>query len=212
MHDRRIDGKAHTFGNFGDLYKSAMTWFDHETDSVWSQPIGTSIIGPYAGVRLEAIPASVMPWGTWKRDHPDTLVLAVRGLARAFVTDPFDGRRGEYVLGIELGEHAKAYPFDAVSEDVVANDRIGDVPVLVYANPDDRSAHIYVRRARDMDLEFVWSGGELRDRQTNSLWEPAKGFAIEGELRGELLRKLHYITAYQWAWEDFYPHTEVFRQ
>ena len=61
MHDRRIDGKAHTFGNYGSLYMSAMTWFDHETESLWSQPIGTALSGPYEGVRLEMIPAAVVP-------------------------------------------------------------------------------------------------------------------------------------------------------
>ena len=56
MHDRRIDGRAHTFGNYGALYKRAMTWYDHETDSTWSQPIGTAMAGAYKGVRLEMIP------------------------------------------------------------------------------------------------------------------------------------------------------------
>jgi hypothetical protein len=75
VQDRRIDGKVHTFGNYGALYMRAMTWFDHETDSIWSQPTGTALDGDCAGVRLEMIPVTVMPWATCKKVHPKTLVL-----------------------------------------------------------------------------------------------------------------------------------------
>ncbi|MDP6107913.1 MAG: DUF3179 domain-containing (seleno)protein, partial [Candidatus Brocadiia bacterium] len=102
-------------------------------------------------------------------------------------------------------------PFDEVSERVVVNDAVGEVPVLVYANPDDRSVHIFVRRAGDLALEFQWSDGRLVDAGTGSVWDPTKGFALEGPLRGELLKELPSSTAYDWAWEDFYPHTQFYR-
>ena len=43
----------HTFGNQGGLFLQAMVWWDHETESFWSQPTGLGIVGEYAGVRLE---------------------------------------------------------------------------------------------------------------------------------------------------------------
>ena len=210
MHDRRIDGKTHTFGNFGILYKSAMTWWDHETESVWSQPIGTAIRGPYTGTRLRMVPAAVMPWATWKAEHPDTLVLEVSGRFNIEL-DPFGARRiGNYVLGVELDEHAKAFRWDAVSARVVVNDFIGGVPVVVYANPADRSAHIFVRLIGDTHLEFEWREEEMRDRNTGSLWDPASGKATAGPLNGQALRELPYSTALDWAWKDFYPESEFY--
>ena len=209
MHDRRIDGKAHTFGNYGALYRSAMTWYDHETDSLWSQPIGTALKGAYEGVRLEMIPVSVEPWDAWKQEHPETLVLDT-GEGRLGPSDPFSGSRGRYVVGVVLGEQAKAYPFEMVSQQVVVNDTLGDVPVLVYANPEDRSVHIFVRSVQGEELEFVWEDGTLRDRQTGTHWTPANGLALEGALRGELLKELPYSTAYDWAWRSFYPATEFY--
>ena len=210
MHDRRIDGRTHTFGNFGTLYKQAMTWWDHETESVWSQPIGTAIQGPYTGTRLEMIPAAVLPWGTWKAEHPDTLVLEVSGRF-GIEYDPFGPRTIDtYVLGVALGEHVKAYRWKTVSELVVVNDLIGDVPVLVYANPADRAAHIFVRLIGDAVLEFEWRQEELRDRATGSLWDPASGIGLTGPLRGEVLRKVPYSTAFDWAWRDFYPDSEFY--
>lgn len=212
MHDRRIDGEAHTFGNYGALYKNAMTWYDHETRSTWSQPIGTALAGPYEGVRLEMIPTEVVPWETWRREHPDTVVLDVG--ARPFGPrglDPFGGTRGDYVVGVALGDVAKAYPFDVVSQRIAVNDAVGDLPVVVYANPEDRSVHIFVRRVGESTLTMRWSDGRLVDEETGTRWDPSKGLGREGPLAGELLKELPYSTAYDWAWRDFYPHTEEYR-
>ena len=48
------------------------------------------------------------------------------------------------------------------------------------------------------------------DVQTGSKWDLVKGIAIDGPLRGEVLQRVAYITAYDWDWEDFYPHTEFY--
>ena len=77
----------------------------------------------------------------------------------------------------------------------------------MYANPVDKSVHIFVCSVQGTVLEFKWVNGRLQDRQTGTLWDPAKGFAMDGPLRRELLKELPYSTAYDWAWEDFYPDT-----
>lgn len=46
VHRRELDGAEIVFGNQGALYKDAMTWWDHDTGSVWSQPTGEAILGP----------------------------------------------------------------------------------------------------------------------------------------------------------------------
>lgn len=35
--------------------------------------------------------------------------------------------------------------------------------------------------------------------------------AVEGPFRGELLQEVPYSTAYDWAWVDFYPDTEIYQ-
>ena len=42
---------------------NAMTWFDHETNSIWSQPWGMAISGPLKGTRLDVFPFSLHPVG-----------------------------------------------------------------------------------------------------------------------------------------------------
>jgi len=75
VHDRRIDGVVHTFGNEGALFKSAMTWWDWETQSIWSQPWGAAIDGELTGTRLTLLPYELVPWQTWLDSHPETKVL-----------------------------------------------------------------------------------------------------------------------------------------
>ncbi len=56
VHDRRTDGAPRTFGNAGALFVNALTWYDHETRSTWSQPWGRSIVGPLKGLQLHLLP------------------------------------------------------------------------------------------------------------------------------------------------------------
>lgn len=212
VHDRRIDGQAHTFGNHGALYLNAMTWFDHETESLWSQPAGLALSGEYKGVQLDMVPSSMGSWEAWRRAYPDTEVL-YSGVGRDVreAVDPFTDDRGEYIAGVVLSGQARAYSYEAVSRQVVVNDHVGDIPVLVYANPADKSLHLYARTHGDTVLEFEWANGRLTDTQTHTYWDPAKGFGQEGPLQGQLLKALPYTTAYLWAWREFYPSSSLFR-
>ena len=80
------------------------------------------------------------------------------------------------------------------------------------ANSETNAVHAFIRRARDRELEFEQLEDDLMDRQTGSTWDVACGIAVDGPLRGEVLQRVPYITAFDWAWEDFYPHSEFYRR
>ena len=209
MHDRRIDGKTYTFGNQGALYMRAMTWWDHETKSIWSQPLGAALAGPLEGTRLNLIPANIMPWSTWLAEHPDTQVLLADGGGFLGARESFNPN---YVIGITLGDYAKSYPFGPASRQGVINDWLGPFPVLVLANADTKAVHTYLRRVGDEELEFELREGLLADRQTGSNWDIARGIAVDGPLRGTVLQQVPYMTAFDWAWEDFYPYSKIYQR
>jgi len=104
VYDRRVDGKALTFGNRSQLYRLNMTWWDHETESVWTQLLGEALIGPLAGSRLEQLPAFTGPWKSWREEHPDTLVVRMEGESYA-AEQPKD----EFVVGVAVGEVGAAF-------------------------------------------------------------------------------------------------------
>jgi hypothetical protein len=205
VHDRRIDGTTHTFGNAGALFMRAMTWWDHETGSIWSQPWGRAIRGDLKGIELFLLPSELTTWGSWKEEHPNTLVmvndLELLGSNRV----RFDS---DFVIGLLLDGKAKAYQFEDVVEGVVVNDSFAGFSVLVWAEGD--RFHAYLRTVNDMELTFRWEQGRLLDNETNSWWNVALGLAVDGELKGEALQPVPSSTAFDWAWLDFYPDSEMY--
>ena len=186
---------------------NAMTWWDHETRSIWSQSWGLALDGPLKGTRLNMIPANMVPWATWLEDHPETLILDI-GLQGFGASRK--GFSADYVIGITLGKYAKAYPFGPASKEGVINDRLGPFPVVVLVDARTKAVHAYLRRAGDRELEFIMRNNRLVDQQTGSNWDPARGIAVDGPLQGELLKQVPYTPAYDWAWKDFYPHSEFY--
>ncbi len=217
MHDRRVDGKTLTFGNQGALFMNAMTWWDHDTESVWSQPWGSAIYGPLEGTALTLIPASIVPWPTWLDEHPDTTVLNNDLNPRRGSTSSI---RDNFVIGVALEEFAAAYPYPLASDLRVINDRIGEHPVAVFVDPDTRDIKVFLRTPASVpvdagDVSEVTfernDAGEVIDHQTGSIWDVSRGAAIQGPLKGAVLQQIPYVTSFDWAWDDFFPHSTLYR-
>jgi hypothetical protein len=205
VHDRRIDGEAHTFGNAGGLMMNAMTWWDHETESIWSQPWGRSIDGHYKGVELFLLPSQLTTWGAWKAEHPNTLAM-VNGYSSF---SPFRQRFDpDFVIGLVLAGEAKAFYYRDVEAGGIVNDFVGQIPVMVWAG--DENFHAYVRQVGDQILTFRLEGDRLIDEETGSTWNIGRGLATDGPLKGQGLQGVPSSSSFDWAWEDFYPQTEFY--
>ena len=206
MHDRRIDGNTHTFGNAGGLFMSAMTWYDHETRSVWSQPLGRAIQGELKGVELFLLPFQLTTWSTWKQSHPETLVMVND-------TDRLGPRRQEFnedfVVGLVLDQQAKAYYFTDILSAGVINDNLGNIPVMIWASGDEY--HAYVRQVDGQVLTFDLDGQVLIDNETGSHWKIQRGLSVEGPLAGQALQPVPSLSSFDWAWDSFYPKSEIYQ-
>ena len=203
MHDRQLEGQTLVFGNQGALYKTAMTWFDHTTGSIWSQPIGEALVGELRGATLTQLPSTLDTWAGFSARHPDALVLA-NGLngPRLILATP----RENWVIGLALGEAAAAVAFTHAQAAEVVHLTVGDEPVLVWVDQDTGSVRAYLRRVADRLLTFEpTDDGTLRDRETGSLWSAANGLAVSGPLAGEALSPVPWTSSFDWAWRDFYP-------
>jgi hypothetical protein len=121
---------AITFGVSGLLYNSDVLLYDRPTSSLWSQILGRAVTGPLKNTALKPIPSSHTSWQEWQARHPETLVLSREtGFRRNYRESPYldyarSGklmfpvsqknsayRNKEMVLGVQLGDHYKAYPF-----------------------------------------------------------------------------------------------------
>jgi hypothetical protein len=183
----------------------AMTWWDHETSSIWSQPWGRAIQGELKGVELFLLPSQVTTWGSWFDEHPETLVM---------VNDLEDARtdrkkfKDEFVIGLLFEGNAKAYPFSLIEETTLVNDHLGPYPILVWAEGD--RYHAYLRLVDDQILNFVYDGARLIDHTTGSEWDLATGIAVDGELKAQFLIPVPASTASDWAWFNFYPDSDTY--
>jgi hypothetical protein len=62
VYDPLVAGQRHTFGVSGLLYKNNLLFYDHETDSLWSQLGGQAVTGPLAGTSLHLLPTTLTTW------------------------------------------------------------------------------------------------------------------------------------------------------
>ncbi len=185
-----VDGREHTFGVSGRLYKSNVLLYDHQTESLWSQLMEKAIAGPAAGKRLVKLPATRTSWKSWRQRNPNTLVLSTQtGYGRNYAIDPYEGyyRIGglmfpvgkvrqdlaakERVLGIEMNQTSKAYPLKALAGRTgFVDDMIGGAAIKIEVN-------------------------------------------AEGEIvsvRDDSGKPVAHIFAYWFAWQAFHPKTEVY--
>ena len=183
----------------------AMTWYDHDTRSIWSQPWGRAIIGELKGIQLFLLPSQVTTWGSWKAEHPDTLAMINDVGPLSFGRQRFDPN---FVIGLILADATKAFYFEDVEAEVVVNDRLGSIPIAVWAKEDN--FHAFIRQVGEQTLTFRAEGEGLVDEETGSTWDVARGLAVDGPLRGEALQSVPSSTSFDWAWRDFYPESEFY--
>jgi len=184
---------------------NAMTWYDHETKSIWSQPWGRALDGELKGVELFLLPSQISTWASWKEAHPNTLAMT-SDISRVSPRQRFDSN---FVIGLVLAEKAKAYRYSDVSAKMIINDMLGDIPIFVWAA--DELYYAYVRQIDDQTLTFQIEDGELTDAETGSTWDLDLGLATEGALKGESLQPVPSSSAYDWAWRDFYPESTFYQ-
>ena len=187
------------FGNQGALWGNAMTWFDHETGTVWSQPLGEAIVGPLEGDRLELMAVQLSTWSTWLEDHPSTLALDAPASQGGF-------RLESMSVVVDFGTEVGVYPISLLREVGPANGHVADVPVTVVVDPtlDDRW-RVFFGEIDGQRLRFDVVGEDLVDRETGSTWEIATGVAREGPLEGRILDQLPGFTAFESDARTFWP-------
>ena len=196
----------HTFGNAGALVMNAMTWYDHETGSIWSQPVGLAFRGPLKGVELELLPCQLTTWGNWVDSHPETLAM-INDVPRLQGTR--QGFQPNFVIGLILNDQAKAYYYEDAEAAGVINDSLGEVPIVLWAGGNEFST--FIRRVGDQILTFRLENGSLVDQETGSVWDISRGLAKEGPLKGEGLQSVPSLSSFDWAFEDFYPDGEFYQ-
>lgn len=162
MYDRTVNKKELTFGVSGLLHESNVLFYDHQTESLWSQLREEAVTGPLTGTHLKAIPSVTTTWKAWRAQHPDTLVLSTQtGFHRDYSRLPYqayakspntmfpvkheDPRLSpkEKVVGVSIEGHYKVYPLKLLRERTgPLEDQIGKTAVKILYDPEADSAQV----------------------------------------------------------------------
>lgn len=229
MYAREIENREFTFGVSGKLIRNVLVMYDRQTESYWSQLLGEAVDGPMVGAKLEFLPSWFMTWQEWKERHPETIALDKEG--RRGARDVYDryyasddagviGRTNlddrlyakEFVIGVELGDTAVAYPYSALNAEPLINDTVRGRHILVAFDSMSGAGVVFDRELEDTVLTFVKDEGSLTmtDEQTGSRWDMLIGQATEGDLRGTELVRIKSVASFWFGWADFHPDTILY--
>lgn len=121
----------------------------------------------------------------------------------------------DLVLGVVVGDVAKAYPIRQLGRFEVVDDRLGDRPVAVTWCPLTASGRVFSRRVGERELRFDFVRGLIHDnllisdRETRSVWSQLGGEATDGPLAGSALEPVPALQT-TWAfWKARHPETVV---
>jgi hypothetical protein len=177
------DGSQFELGVSGLLFNNNLIMYDRRDGrTLYPQLYFTGIEGPRHSESLTLLPVVETRWGTWKRLHPETQVVAggtynrsqytrypygdyrvndsflIFGLSPLLGTNPnpvanlFGAK--DRVLGLRLNGQAKAYPFDQMGKRQVINDQVGGIDIVVLW---DRGTHLalpFSRKVGGQTLNF----------------------------------------------------------
>jgi hypothetical protein len=236
VYSREHKGRTLTFGVSGKLWKNALVMYDRETRTLWSHLTGEALEGPMAGEELTIL-SSVpkVKWKEWKARYPNTTVLSVggredqrndnyrdyHGSSRTGLFSPENRdkrlREKDRVIGVIVGSQQKAYSLKKKlwktrkkGEWRLVQDQIGDVPVLVFHDPENYATAVYDRRLEDGSvLEFTENAQGYRAADaTGGQWNLLTGEGSEDKT----LTPLPHVGIYWFAWTDFYPETLLHKE
>jgi len=199
VHRREVGSETLVFGVQGALWGNAMTWWDHSTGSIWSQPLGEAIAGPRKGQTVDLLPSEFTTWGAWRDEHPGTLALDAPAGPSGFDL-------GDFHLVVDFAEEARAYPVPDLRQVGVVNDVVAGVEIAVVSDPTDPDRWaVFSRRFGDDVVELAVDGDVLRDTVTGARFDPARGQALDGPLEGEFLGQLPALTSFPGDYDTFWP-------
>jgi hypothetical protein len=206
VHRREVNGETVAFGNQGALWGNAMTWWDHLSGSVWSQPKGEAILGPLTGTTLDLLPSTLTTWKAWRQAHPDTQALDVHGWETGFALK-------DMAIVVDLGDAAVAYPIPQVRAAGVINDIVAGIPVAIVADPEDPDRWaVFSRQLDDRMVELAIEAGNLVDVATGSSFDPFVGVGRVGPLGDQQLDKLAAFTVFPKDFPTFFPGGQFWQQ
>lgn len=186
--DRRYRKQTLDFGVSGLLYNSDVLMFDRQTKSLWSQLGMKSVSGKFVGTELEWLPSKQTTWAAWKAENPEGEVLNLD-----------TGHRRDY-RNLPYQNYFKSprtmFPYERNRDELEPKTWVAGIRI-------DGTAKAY-------PIESMTSGRWIDDRI--GVTDIRVRYSKEEErfeARTSGGEKIPVVHAFWFAWQAFYPETEI---
>lgn len=120
----------------------------------------------------------------------------------------------QLVIGVALGNEAKAYPIEVIGYHHQVRDVVGGVPVMVTYCTVCRTGRVFSPVVDGKEEQFRLVGMDhynamFEDKTTKSWWRQVSGEAITGERKGQQLTEIPSTQMSLRAWLEHYPATKI---
>lgn len=230
-YDASMEGLNLIFDTEGRLYDGNSVIIDRNSGSLWLQETGMAFDGPLLGRGLPMVPVYWTVWGAAKRVFPKALVLAKPPSNKPYGRDPYGTyhRKGTYydndrliypvalqdrrfpvktpMLCLEYEGSLLAIDIGYVKKKGAVNFFVGPHALLAAYDPRLEVVRVFNRRIWAEPFLFVAKNGRLMDLATRSLWDPATGVALEGNMKGASMPQFYGGYSMWFAWYSMNPET-----
>lgn len=239
MYERPAGNREFLFRASGLLYRNNVLMYDG-AQTLWSQFTGERMVRRAidTDMRIDPLPMVASTWEAWLALHPDTTVLDIStadfreyapGLVYGEYTAspevmfplPFGDERledKERAFGLTYGKETRVYRLRDVLDEVVVNDAVGDLKVVLVADPASHAVRAYRRHEHVFRPADVGQRGEpgapaaepVVKNELGQTWRADEDALVNLFNLAERLDRLPGRLAYWFAWYSFYPDLELY--
>jgi hypothetical protein len=209
-----VDGKPEIFRLVGMDHFNAM-FEDSATGSWWQQATGQAITGQLKGTKLDEMESIQLTAGAFFKAYPDGKIMAAdpnflskydslgkfekgKSESKLTGTDPYSWNEKSWVVGIRLGDQAKAFDWKELKASGSIQDQVGTEEILILLSADDQS---FVAFKFGSEISYTWKNDTL------STGDGAQ-YTFTGKSLNPSYLDLERVPAYQefWhSWRTFNP-------
>ena len=200
VYNRKVGNKVLTFAAAGFLRHSNLVMWDHQTESLWQQINGKSVVGNFAGDTLKHFPIRIESFENFKKREPNGLLMITpKGYHRPYGITPYDNyERARWPMLYRGKFNLKGIrPLDRV---VAVGNKAWPLKLLM-----QKKKIVY------KDIVITWTPGQYNTMDQSVIAKSDDvGNVVVQRKTAKGMVDVFYDVPYAFAFHAFYPNGTIF--